>query len=565
MAANAALSLAREIVSRFQLTDLQPLLAAIEKQLQRRELNLGVFGRFKAGKSSFINHLLRRDVLPVGVIPVTSAVTQIRGGEKDSAEVRRYAPDKSQSIPVEEIASYVTETRNPGNAKKVSLVQLELPEMQSLPGIQLVDTPGLESIFAHNTETTSAWFPNVDFALVAVSVDPPLTRQDVALIERLFRFTPKVCVLLTKVDQLDERGRADVMEYVTSQLHAKFGVLVTVFPYSIRPGYETLRENFEKKYLRPEIAAGGEIRGAVLNRKLEELLRSAEAYLALALRTARQNEAGREAVRNELREFEISLPDRKLQIRLAVQNGIGQSRGWIEKHVQGRVQKHIVNDLAKRFDEESREWRGTFAKILAAFEFWLGENLRQELADLSAKERAAFLEPLQLVRRQIRQQLQNVRDQFSGKLYQLTGASLATAEPDIEIAIPDSPDISIGRIFDRNWELISLLIPMPLVRGMVRKRFSEKIASETDKNISRLISQWEEALAGAMKAAEIESERRLHEYAATIGRMMNVDASQADEFLAAQLQQLQMARAKIATKEPAAIETPPSHRPSLTG
>jgi ribosome biogenesis GTPase A len=35
---------------------------------QEKMLNVAVLGRFKAGKSSFLNHLLGRPLLPVGVI-----------------------------------------------------------------------------------------------------------------------------------------------------------------------------------------------------------------------------------------------------------------------------------------------------------------------------------------------------------------------------------------------------------------------------------------------------------------------------------------------------------------
>jgi GTP-binding protein EngB required for normal cell division len=538
-----ALPLAREVVSKFQLTDLQPLLSAIEAQVKRKELNLAVFGRFKAGKSSFINHLLRREVLPVGVVPVTSVVTQIRAGKEDFAEVRQSFPEKSRCISVEEIASYVTEAQNPGNAKKVSLVQLQLPEMQRFPGIQLVDTPGVESIFEHNAEAARSWFPNVDLALVAVSVDPPLTRQDVFLIEQLFRFTPKISVLLTKVDQLDEKGRKEVLEFVTAQLRARFAAEIRIFPYSIRPGFEPLRESFENDFLWLEIAAREENRTGILQRKVDGVLRSAESYLSLALRSLQQTEAEREELRHSLEELEKCLPDRRLQIRLAVQHGLRSCRGWIEKTISDSACLQVQKKLAHEFEQEFPAWHGSFAKVLAKFESWLEDKLEGELAKLSREGRAAFLEPLYTVQRQVQQQLQSVREMFSEKMLALTGVALAAPQTNAQVVEPASPDISIGKIFDRNWELISLLIPMPLVRGIVRKKFAEKIEGESEKNISRLTSQWEESLATSMKAAQSEGERGLEEYVATIRRMVETrDGKEADE-LAETLRWIKSARA----------------------
>lgn len=82
-----AISLAREVIGRFELTDLQPLLRAVQLRAERQELNLAVFGRFKAGKSSFLNQLIGQAVLPVGVVPVTSVVTEISYGSAEAAVV----------------------------------------------------------------------------------------------------------------------------------------------------------------------------------------------------------------------------------------------------------------------------------------------------------------------------------------------------------------------------------------------------------------------------------------------------------------------------------------------
>ena len=50
-------------------------------------LNVAVLGRFKAGKSSFLNRLLGKSLLPVGVIPVTSVITEIQWGAAERTEV----------------------------------------------------------------------------------------------------------------------------------------------------------------------------------------------------------------------------------------------------------------------------------------------------------------------------------------------------------------------------------------------------------------------------------------------------------------------------------------------
>lgn len=207
---NEAISLAREVIRRFELTDLEPLLRAVELRAEKQELNLAVFGRFKAGKSSFLNHVIGRAVLPVGVVPVTSVVTEIFYSPEESAVVVFQDDGGTRPISIREIGNYVSEAENPGNKKSVQTVSVSLPLLQRSGRLKLVDTPGLESVFAQNTEASLSWSPNIDLALVAVSVDPPLTQHDVALVERLQRFTPNVCVLLTKMDTIDAAGQVEL-------------------------------------------------------------------------------------------------------------------------------------------------------------------------------------------------------------------------------------------------------------------------------------------------------------------------------------------------------------------
>ena len=68
-----AIGTVEDLCKRHQISALDDLLESCRVFAQEETLNVAVLGRFKAGKSSFLNHLLDRPLLPVGVIPVTSA------------------------------------------------------------------------------------------------------------------------------------------------------------------------------------------------------------------------------------------------------------------------------------------------------------------------------------------------------------------------------------------------------------------------------------------------------------------------------------------------------------
>ena len=56
-------------------------------KLKEEDVTVAVIGQFKCGKSALSNRILGAEVLPVGIVPITSAVTRVRYGAR-SAEVR---------------------------------------------------------------------------------------------------------------------------------------------------------------------------------------------------------------------------------------------------------------------------------------------------------------------------------------------------------------------------------------------------------------------------------------------------------------------------------------------
>jgi len=82
---------------------------------------LACVGQFKRGKSTLLNALVGRPLLPTGVVPVTSSVTVLRHGAETAARVW-FQDGRSPFIPPEEIGAYVSESENPENRKGVRAV-----------------------------------------------------------------------------------------------------------------------------------------------------------------------------------------------------------------------------------------------------------------------------------------------------------------------------------------------------------------------------------------------------------------------------------------------------------
>jgi GTP-binding protein EngB required for normal cell division len=503
-------------------------------------------GRFKAGKSSFLNHFIGRGILPAGVVPVTAVVTEIRYGTREEARVH-HLDGRDVEVPLDQIGTYISEKENPENIKQVDRIAVELPELRRFRGLKFVDTPGLGSALSHNTQTSLDWLPNVGLALVAVSVDPPLSQRDVDLLKSLYEYTPKVGVLLTKADLVSDQELAEVIEYVRVQLARNFPGTPPVFPYSTKPGFERLRQALEAELVAGTLERFAEDRESILARKMDTLVRECGDYLTLSLKSAEMAQSERQALKQHIigeREF---IDEAKSAIRLVVQHAAASTRSKVSEQLE-KHQGDLDRTLLEAFEGEFPKWTRSLATMLSSFEAWLTVALRDELTALSIRERDSFLNPLHKVRTQTLRALQQFRDRLSHRTERAFGLPLRTTETEIHVVEPSAPDIRVGRVFDRNWELLSPLLPVRIIRAAVHRHLSRTIAYLVYHNLSRLSTQWEESINGALWGIESEAQRRLEELIGTVEHLVENGSNERLPQLRADLERLEKARKSLASE-----------------
>jgi len=540
----SALVLAADVAARYQISDLSGLLASARASVEQNEISVAVLGRFKAGKSSFLNHFLGRSILPVGVVPVTAVVTEIRYGAREEARVHHH-DGRDPEIPLDQIGGYISEKANPENTKQVDLITVELPELRRFRGLKFVDTPGLESALSHNTQTSLDWLPNVGLALVAVSVDPPLSQRDIDLLKSLYQYTPKVGVLLTKADLLSEPELAEVVAYVRAQLARNLSGTPRVFPYSIKPGFERFRQTLEAELVSGTLERFAEERESILTRKMDTLLRECGDYLALSLKSAEMVRSERQALKQQVIGEKEIVDEVKSAVRLVVQHAAAGTRSMVGDRLETH-QSDLERTLLAAFEGEFPKWTRNLRTMLSSFENWLACALRDELTLLSIQERSAFLAPLHKVTRQAFRALQQFRDRLSDRTMRAFGVPLRTTETEINVVEPHTPDIRVGRVFDRNWELLSPVVPVWMIKGIVHRHFARTISYVVYQNLSRLGSQWEESINGVLWGVEKEARRRLDELIGTVERLLESSSNERAPQLHADLERLAQARKSLA-------------------
>ena len=193
----ASLAEAAELLG---VAEVRDLAAEVAGRLQALRLEVAVVGEFKRGKSSLLNALVGREVLPVGVLPLTAVPTVLEQGEE--ALVVEYTDGRHEQHPLRQVADFVTEEANPGNRLGVARVIARLHTPLLDAGVRLVDTPGVGSVHEHNTRSTDAYRPSLDAAVLVTSADPPISAAERAFLERVLAHAVRLFVVLNKADYL---------------------------------------------------------------------------------------------------------------------------------------------------------------------------------------------------------------------------------------------------------------------------------------------------------------------------------------------------------------------------
>ena len=233
-------------------------IAALRDRLDAARLRVLVAGEAKRGKSTLINALLGRAVLPAGVTPLTAVATTVRYGNDPHAEVR-FADGHEEKQPMSALPELVTERGNPGNRRRIAAVTVYLDAPLLAGGVELVDTPGTGSVFAWDTAAAHQALESMDAAVFVLTADPPVSAAERDLYAKVSGMSVATFAVLNKADHLDEAGLAEAAEFTSAGAGRSIGRArvrrAAVYPLSARaalnggdPGFDAFAADF-KAYL----------------------------------------------------------------------------------------------------------------------------------------------------------------------------------------------------------------------------------------------------------------------------------------------------------------------------
>jgi len=219
-------------------------LLTVKEQLLSNCFNLVILGQFKRGKTTLINSLIGKEILPSSVVPLTSVVTILKHSGEINCNI--YMQDGSEKIVrLEELTDYITEKGNPKNIKNVRCARIQYPSPFLEKGMLLVDTPGVGSTFLHNTETTYEFLDHLDAALFLMSADVPISQVEKELLDTIKGSTQKIFFVLNKIDNLTPQEIGEISAFNKHVLEEMGFAVQGILPISAREALKAKITNNE--------------------------------------------------------------------------------------------------------------------------------------------------------------------------------------------------------------------------------------------------------------------------------------------------------------------------------
>ena len=151
-------SVSEKYISQKEKKEFDELVTAIEFKQKDKLLNMSVIGEFSGGKSTFINALMRMELLSTCLLQGTTVANTVIEYSKDyyiklSSKTEAIREEKILSF--EELCNKVNEyTTDSGITRNLNSVQVGIPSQRIQNIFRIIDTPGTNSLELWHEEVT---------------------------------------------------------------------------------------------------------------------------------------------------------------------------------------------------------------------------------------------------------------------------------------------------------------------------------------------------------------------------------------------------------------------------
>ena len=193
--------------------------------IRSRKFRVAVVGEFRRGKTTFINALLGKEILPVDALPTTATLNRITYGSVPKAYLC-WKDGGREEIGIEELSRYVTKLTEASaeTASRIAEAVVEYPSIFCQNHVDLIDTPGMNDDMSMNAVTLSQ-LDHIDLAIVTLTVDTPFSETESWFVAKLLE-SDEICQIIVVVTKIDMVRREADKEKVFSALKKRIPDMV---------------------------------------------------------------------------------------------------------------------------------------------------------------------------------------------------------------------------------------------------------------------------------------------------------------------------------------------------
>lgn len=187
-------------------------------RLEEERFNLVVLGEFNHGKTTFVNALLGKTVLPIGVTPTTAAIHHLSWSDEPTAAAVAKSGERTE-LGLDELKQFAVEG---GQGEEIRHLDVGYPADILKNRVNLVDTPGVNDLNLQRAEITYSYIPRSDAVIFLLDAGQILKESERIFIEErlLKQSRDKIFFVVNKLDLLTEPEREEALSYARKHLAA---------------------------------------------------------------------------------------------------------------------------------------------------------------------------------------------------------------------------------------------------------------------------------------------------------------------------------------------------------
>jgi hypothetical protein len=477
-------------------------------KLPKEEFYLAVLGLFKRGKSTLINAVLSRAILPTGVIPVTSVITRIRYGNDLKVKIG-FSDGSEEDVPIEDLREYVTEEGNPNNTKKVTIADILVPSQILKDGLILIDTPGVGSTYLSGTKITFQFLDRVDFAIFVLAVDPPVGQQELELLSTLTSKSNRILFILNKIDYVDPTAVAESVRYcqkvIMEHLEPSLGSALTLYPLSAKLALDGRLHDDTVQIQRSGIEKfETALKESLLNQKENFIIQSAwkklekasadlKTYLEVKVNSLRMPLDNLAHLLTEFEQYLEDVEQRKSELFYVFEGRVNEIISMLDEDLT-TFKKEYENALVKQVEEFAEERlsseKTTSKKVATDVDEYLRKTLIEVYSQFIRNEDSKIGSRFQQLVNESNEKMNAIIGDVKQKSAQLFGFETVTLLFNASLSFESRFYYHIDPIFITEITFsggeIAQLLPKTLFKGILKKKLEERTRGEFDKNGGRI-------------------------------------------------------------------------------